>query len=269
LPQRALRPSLRLDRAAASALAALLLAALAPAARAASLQPTRAGLVRQSLAAREHNFSYLQDDSQVHHFVRRGLLVTLRGNADYYLHAGVRHAVARPEVKTFVERLASQYRDTCGERLVVTSLLRPKNRQPHNSHPLSVHPTGMALDLRVSGSTRCRSWLEATLIGLEDRGVIEAARERRPPHYHVVVFPRPYADYVGGRGASVQLAAAGPASAPEARSEPQAERYRVRSGDTLWAIARRHQISVDAIQRYNGLRSSRLRPGQTLSIPAR
>ena len=261
----------------AAALVSTLVATEAQAAG--SLQPTRAGLVRQSLAARAENFSYLQNDEQVHEFVRRGLLVPLRSTADYYIHPDLRHAVARPEVKLFVERLSAQYRAACGERLVVTSLLRPKNRQPRNSHPLSVHPTGMALDLRVSGVAKCRSWLESTLVDLEGKRVLEAARERRPPHYHIVVFPSAYAQYVNGNGGATApatvLAAArteAPQEAPKAAPASAAQqppRYRVRSGDNLWTIARRHGVTVASIKRYNGLRSTRLKPGQTLTIPTR
>ena len=258
---------------AAAALAPLVLAA--PAQASGSLQPTRAGLVRQSLGARAENFSYLQNDQQVHEFVRRGLLVPLRSNADFYIHPDLRHAVARPEVKLFVERLSSQYRAACGERLVVTSLLRPKNRQPRNSHPLSVHPTGMALDLRISGVSKCRSWLESTLVDLEGKRVIEAARERRPPHYHVVVFPTAYARYIGGNGAptpappATVLAAMRTEPPARAAAAPKPARYRVRSGDNLWTIARRHNVTVASIKSTNGLRTTRLKPGQTLTIPAR
>ena len=272
--QRSLRSLPRLVRSLSAATIAATL--LAPAAHAAgSLQPTHAGLVRQSLAARSENFSYLQNDQQVHEFVRRGLLVPLRSNSNYYIHPDLRHAVARPEVRLFVERLASQYRASCGERLVVTSLLRPKNRQPRNSHPLSVHPTGMALDLRIPGASKCRSWLESTLVELESKAVLEAARERRPPHYHVVVFPTAYARYVGGEATapSGTVLAALPsrpaAAAPAAVAAPQPARYKVRSGDNLWTIARRHGVTVASIKRYNGLRTTRLKPGQTLTIPAR
>jgi hypothetical protein len=250
---------------------AVLAAALAaaPALGAGSLQPTRAGLVRQSLAARSHDFSYLQNDEQVHAFVRKGLLVPLRSNDDYHVHPGARHALARPEVKLFVERLSAQYRAACGERLVVTSLLRPKNRQPRNSHPLSVHPTGMALDLRVSGVAKCRRWLESTLIDLETAGVLEAARERRPPHYHVVVFPTPYAKYAQRHGATVGGTVLAAAEAPPATAAAEPSRYRVRSGDSLWSIARRYGTTVASIRQFNGLRSTRLMPGQTIAIPAR
>ncbi len=98
---------------------------------------------------------------------------------------------ARPEVKTFLEQLSCAYHAACGEPLVVTSLVRPISRQPWNASPISVHPTGMAVDLRRSDRHGCRQWLESTLLALEGEGMIEATRERWPPHYHVAVFPDP------------------------------------------------------------------------------
>jgi membrane-bound lytic murein transglycosylase D len=43
--------------------------------------------------------------------------------------------------------------------------------------------------------------------------------------------------------------------------------YRVRAGDSLLAIAKRHGVSVDAIQEANSLRGTRILAGQTLDIP--
>ncbi|TVQ40183.1 MAG: LysM peptidoglycan-binding domain-containing protein [Wenzhouxiangella sp.] len=44
-------------------------------------------------------------------------------------------------------------------------------------------------------------------------------------------------------------------------------RYTVRSGDSLWLIARRHRVSLADLMRWNGLdETSVLRPGQTLNI---
>ncbi len=304
-------------------LACLLAAAAVPAFAAPSLQPTRAGLLRQSSGAREAGMTYLENDGQVHDFVRQGLLVTMRGNSDYYIHPDVRHTAARPEVKAFVERLANQYRDACDEKLVVTSLVRPRNRQPWNSDPLSVHPTGMAVDLRISASSACRRWLEKTLLELEGEGLVEAARERVVPHYHVVIFPA-YERHLERKGIelpaasnvvlaglpvammpitaalpapatpiaapAVERSASAPAAAKAAtprrttttaakqsstrRSSttsrrPSVQRYKVRRGDNLWSIARRHGTSVQAIRRANKVASTRLRPGQVLAIPAR
>jgi LysM repeat protein len=178
--------------------------------------------------------------------------------------ADVSFPYARPEVKTFVERLASQYRSACGERLVVTSLTRPLNRQPSNSSPLSVHPTGMAVDLRTSNRPACRAFLEKTLLTLESRGVAEATREHRPPHYHVSLFPQPYKRYLAGRGDAPDVQVASTAS-----TENTGRKYRVGRGDSLWTIAQRHGTSVASLKRANGIRTSRLKPGQVLDIPSK
>jgi LysM repeat protein len=162
-----------------------------------SLLGSRESLLRQNDEARDHDFTYLRTSADVRDFARRGLLVRVPGNGDYVIESDeVSFPYARPEVKLFVERLAEQYRDACGEKLVVTSLTRPITRQPWNASTLSVHPTGMAADLRRSGSSSCRAWLEDTLLDLEGKGVLEATKEQYPPHYHVTVFPQPYLRYI-------------------------------------------------------------------------
>ena len=179
----------------------------------------------------------------------------------------------RPEVKTFLERLAGQYRRACGERLVVTSMTRPKSRQPANASRHSVHPTGMAIDLRKSRRARCSSWLERVLIQLERRGILEATRERYPPHYHVAVFPKLYERYVAQL--TEKLGKARVAKSKDRGSQAWASVAtahavvnRVRHGQSLWSIARRYETSVRNIQRANDLSKSRIYPGQMLRIPA-
>lgn len=233
-----------------------------------SLIGSKASLVRQNEAAHQHDYTYLRTTSQVNEFVQRGLLVRLRGNSDYRV-ADVSFPYARAEVKTFVERLGDQYRNACGERLVVTSLTRPTSRQPRNASPLSVHPTGMAIDFRRSGRPACRAFLEKTLLTLEGRDVLEATKENHPPHYHVSLFPEPYTRYLIARGED------GPTTTTPARTQKAvalaasaaSKSYKVRSGDSLWDIARRHRTSVAQIKRANSISTSRLKPGQVISIP--
>lgn len=235
------------------------LAAAAPA-TAQSLRPTPASMDRQNHQARNHRYTFLDSPADVRRFVEVGHLVRIPGNRNYAVKPGVPFPYARPQVKLFLERLGKQYRAACGEQLVVTSLTRPRSRQPRNASARSVHPTGMALDLRVSWSRRCRDWIEGVFLGLEARGVLEANREYHPPHYHVALFPEPYVRYVAALEGSGETEAGQAAKA--------ASRYVVRRGDTLWRIARHHGTSVDRIKAANAIRSSRIRPGQVLEIPA-
>lgn len=196
----------------------LLLAAASPAAAEVSvtLQGSRSSMVRQNEVARENDYSFLRTAAQVREMVEKGFLVPIAGNEDYTL-SRVSFPYGRAELLTFVERLAAQYREGCGERLVVTSLTRPQAKQPGNAHELSVHPTGMAVDLRISQSPRCRSWLEGTLLSLEDKGLLDVTRERNPPHYHVAVFPGPYGEYAAKLiQAETERAALAAATAEEA-----------------------------------------------------
>jgi nucleoid-associated protein YgaU len=235
-------------------LAAVLAAALAAAhpVAAQSLMGSRASIDRMYSQARSHDATFHRTAAGIRLAVDRGELVRLPGNADYRLH-GVSHPYVLPATRTFVERLAAQYRARCGERLVVTSAARPQSLRLANSTDRSVHPTGMAVDLRRPTAPRCLAWLRETLLHLERAAVVEATEERRPPHFHVAVYPGPYRRYVQGRGGSV---------APSAPAT-----HRVRQGETLWSIARRHNTSVDRLRAANEVRGDRIVPGQVLVIP--
>ena len=233
-----------------------------------SLRGSHASLVRQHQWAKVHELTFLGTPADVQRFVKKGVLVPLRGNGDYEVDDGASFPYTRPEVGLFVTRVGAQYRRACGEKLVVTSLTRPISRQPRNASRLSAHPAGIAVDLRISRKASCRQWLERTLIGLERAGVLEATRERRPPHYHVAVFPEPYAQHAGGVTVTTE-----PEPAPEAvetleTAEAVKRTYRVRRGDSLWSIAVRNGLSVRDLRRANGMRSPRLRPGDRLLIPS-
>ena len=235
-----------------------------------SLRGSRASVDRQNSIAREHDFSFLESGNRVRLFAERGMLVRVRPNGDFTLR-GVSFPYARAEVDLFVRRLGAQYRANCGEQLVVTSLTRPTSGQPANASDRSVHPTGMALDLRTPRAPRCRSWLEGVLLSLERAGVVEATLERFPVHYHVAVFPSQYREYVAALGSEK----AAPTSVPAATVEltaaaPVAEQkveYRVRRGDSLWTIARSHGTTVAMLKSANQLAGSRIFVGQLLDVP--
>ncbi len=230
---------------------------LAAPAAAQSLHGSRASVSRMYRVAQSHDFTFLNSGRRIREFVRMGYLVQLPGDGNYSL-ANVSYPYARPQTKLFVERLAAQYKQACGEPLVVTSLTRPKNDQPNNASSQSVHPTGMAVDVRRSNRLACRKWIERTLLSLEKARVIEATRERWPPHYHIAVFPTSYTRYV----------AALPDPSVPAAAVADNTRYRVRRGDSLWSIARNHGVDVDELKAANDLAGNRIYAGQRLLIPA-
>ena len=253
-----------------AAMVVAVVAATLPA-QAQTLRGSRASVSRQNHVAKAHDYTFLRTSSDVSRFVNRGYLVPVTGNSNYEL-AGVSFPYARPQVRIFVQRLSAQYRAACGERLVVTSLTRPQSRQPRNASSQSVHPTGMAIDLRISDRRSCRSWLEETLLSLERRGVLDATRERRPPHYHIALFPRQYDAYVALLAGASQPRESDMRRAASSTAAPPAVdtlRYRVRSGDTLWEIARSHGTTVDHLRQINNLSHSRLYAGQVIDVPAR
>jgi hypothetical protein len=221
-------------------------------------------MYRQAVA---QDLTFFRSATGIREANQAGDLVRLGGNADYTLHQ-VSYPYVVPTTHTFVVRLASQYRDACGEQLVVTSAARPTTMRLANSVDESVHPTGMAVDLRKPTNSKCLRWLRDTLLSLEDSGLIEAVEERTPPHFHVAVFPRQYGQYVQGRVGEGQLASA-TSLATRAPAEPQTREYQVKRGDSLWTIARRNNLTVAELREVNDLSTSRILAGRVLLIPTR
>jgi len=216
-----------------------------------SLRVSRASMDLQNQQASLHGFTFARTSDDVQNLIDSGALVAVRGNRYFEVKEGVTFPYARREVRDFVANLGQHYYEACGEQLVVTSLTRARNRQPRNASKRSVHPTGMAMDLRRSWDRRCRSWIEMTLLTLEVNGILDAMLESRPPHYHVALFPAAWKN----RGAEILD-----------RGEPT--HYQVSRGDTLWKIAKRHNTDVYSVKKINGLRSDSIYIGQVLRLPS-
>jgi hypothetical protein len=219
-----------------------------------SLRGSRASVNRMHQQAVRHDLHFYQTPAGLRRAVARERLVPLRSGSRYGLQR-VTYPYVRPATRTFVERLGSQYRAACGERLVVTGAARPATRQPANASQRSVHPAGIAVDLRKPTQSSCLRWLRRTLLELEGKAVIEATEEFGPPHFHVVVFPSPYLRHV-------QKQTGGAPKSSRARRT-----YVVRTGDSLWEIARRHDTTVSRLKDVNGMTGGDIRAGQSLVLP--
>jgi len=235
--------------------------------------------------AQSHGLPFYLTPTNLKEAVAKGKLVQLTGDSTYELTRSVGFSYATPEAKQFVLAFAPRYLAACGAPLTVTSAARPTSRQPRNSNPYSVHPTGIAVDLRRPPAGPCQTWLRNALAELETKGFIEATEERHPVHLHVAVLTEPghvatlppldapaLAIHAGARAETVRASTAASVVRPNVKrdADPSARTYRVREGDTLWDVAQRTGVSVQALARANN-RSARavLRPGVTLRIPDR
>ena len=240
------------------------------------LRGSQASVQRMWDFAQTHGLTFYQTPKDIEKAIAEGRLVALTGDSTYEVTRAVRYAYATPEARQFVLAFAPQYLAACGTPLTVTSAARPTNRQPRNSNPFSVHPTGIAVDLRRPPAGRCQTWLRQALAELELQGYVEATEERRPVHIHVAVLTEPGTVVAlpplvaGTLAVGVSSPAVGNGAGAGASDAIRAATYRVREGDTLWDVARRNGVSVRALARANH-RSERavLRAGTTLRLPDR
>jgi uncharacterized protein DUF5715 len=176
--------------------------ALARPALASGLHGSHASMLHQHAIAVGLDYRFVRTPAQVEALVADSALERVTPTEHLRL-SNVSYPFARPAVRDFIEWLADEYADATGSPLVVTSLTRPTSRQPKNASPLSVHPAGMAVDLRIPASGAALDWLEHELLSLEQAGVIDVTREHHPPHLHVAVFPEQYARYAAEHAPAV------------------------------------------------------------------
>ena len=101
-----------------------LLAVPAASASADGLGGSRATLLEVYGIAKDNDFTFLRNAAQVREFVEKERLVEVTDNQHLRVN-NVSFPYTRPILKTFIERLAEQFHDATGTKLVVTSLTRP------------------------------------------------------------------------------------------------------------------------------------------------
>jgi hypothetical protein len=283
---RARRGSLLLGAAAATLLA------VGPAAQAQrgsqrpeALRGSKASVEKMYDFARRNGFTFYLTPYTLDDAIAKGKLVPLTGDENYELTRGVGFSYATTEAREFITQFAPQYLAACGAPLVVTSAARPTSRQPRNANPHSVHPTGIAVDIRRPYPGPCLTWVRTALAELEARGFVEATEERHPVHLHLAVlkargtrFKLPdltngvvVARQAPAPATTVTATANGDVSLPAtvaADSDSRGRVYLVRQGDTLWDVAQKTGVSVAALAAANHRNpKSVLKPGTTLKLP--
>ena len=247
----------------------------------ASLRGSSRSVDRQVIAARRSGLKRYKSRKQVLRAIRKGHLKRVRPK--HYLQlSNVSYPYAHPKLHSLLNKLGRLYYKHCRSPLVITSLTRPINEQPRNGSKRSVHPAGIAADLRVPPYV-CRKWLRNTLLSWESQGLIEATREKRPPHFHMVIIPHRLSTHRLAhlkatqpqgrkkRGKSSRYKKSKHANRYSKRRRQKTSHmtktYRVRRGDSIWRLARRWHVSEKSIKRINGLKSSHIELGQILKIP--
>lgn len=152
--------------------------------------------------AKVSGYTFAADEPELHLLRDEGVLVELEEN-EYIKFFNVTRPFVLPVVKRFVERLAIEYTAVGCGRLGVNGAARDIAYQAKfsNSHPKSVHPTGMAVDLRretpkSTEAINCQSWLDRVLLSIEKSKRLDVTFEKHPAHYHVVVVPDAYEDFL-------------------------------------------------------------------------
>ena len=163
----------------------------AAARRGASLRGSKAAVDGAYRRARRDGLPFARSRREIERGAREGEYVRLARSTSAYRLRGVAVPYVRAETRAFVASFGADYRRSCGEPLTVTSAMRPTSMHLANSVQKTVHPTGMAVDLRAPRRSACRNWMRSSLLGLERQGVLNATEERRPAHFHVVVFRAP------------------------------------------------------------------------------
>lgn len=162
-----------------------------------NLKGSKAAVAAAFNYATEAGYIFAADETERDRMVADGTLVRLEGK--YIRLVDVTEPFVFPVVANFVNRLGEQYAARGCGKLEVTGAMRNNKHQATlgNGSSHSVHPTGMAVDLRRAAPSNeteafCLNWLEDTLGKIEEQRRIDVTVEKNPRHFHVVAVPHVY-----------------------------------------------------------------------------
>ncbi|MEN9920833.1 MAG: hypothetical protein RL538_726 [Candidatus Parcubacteria bacterium] len=135
------------------------------------------------------NLPFMTSEAEYQSSIASGRLVRLEGP---YLEMHARRPYVLPSTAAFVLELSRGYFEFGCGRLVVKDAARLVSEQPSNGSTFSVHPAGMAVDVRTKYiRPECADWLRAYISEKEAEGKVDGTQEWRPEHLHVVVPLQP------------------------------------------------------------------------------
>ena len=151
--------------------------------------------------ALEADYTFATSEAARDLLIENGTLVKLEGT--YIRLVDVSEPYVLPVVSQFVNRLGEQYAARGCGRLEVSGAFRNLEHQGtlSNGSSHSVHPTGMAVDLRRivptnDAETFCLHWLQDTLATIEATRRIDVTAEDHPRHFHVVLVTHDYEQWL-------------------------------------------------------------------------
>ncbi len=223
-----------------------------------SLRGSTASLDRQERAAQIHDFTYIASPGEVERFVKAGYLVQVRAKRGFRPERGILSfpSSGNPDLHSSACQSVSGglWGETGGNQhdpapfSTARKCIRPAPfippGWPSTYGGVTARPVDLGWRVLFSHSRGPGCW--------------RPLANSYPPHYHIALFPEPYARYVDDLSNQ-------PAETRVASADVVA--YRVRRGDSLWDIAKSHGTSVDRLKQENDLKGSRIYAGQLLQVP--
>jgi hypothetical protein len=135
--------------------------------------------------ARGNQLPLITTVAQYHERIASGQFVLFEGP---HLQVLAKRPYALPSTVAFIAEMSVAYNAAGCGKLVVRDALRLTTERPLNGSMHSVHPAGMAVDIRMQYiKSECGDWLRSYVRLKEAAGKVDGTHELKPEHLHVVV----------------------------------------------------------------------------------
>jgi len=172
------------------------------------LRGSRESLLRQNYEIDRLQLTRIANDDELLDLVERDELVAIVPTKTLAVNKNIlgTRNYCRSWTRQFLEDLSEAYYREFRKPIQVTSAVRTveqqkklrrtnRNAAPIEGETASSHLAGLTIDIGKKGMSRKqRKWINAYLLPLQQRGIIEAAEERRQACYHIMVSER-YMEY--------------------------------------------------------------------------